>query len=190
MPDAKPAALAAIKADHANFARALKVLDREVERFAHGGDPDFELIEMAVDYLGDYPDLCHHPKEDLVQDRLKARAPEVAEIMGDLRDEHRRLAELVKKFTKVVDKVLLDTEMPRDEFTEAATEFLDFFRSHMLMEELRFLPAAERALTPEDWAEIDAALVAAADPVLTADDSAPLKRLAREIEEIAAEAGG
>ena len=188
MPDATPDALAAIKADHANFARALKVLDREVDNFAHGGDPDFELIEMVVDYLGDYPDLCHHPKEDLVHDRLKVRAPEVAEIMGDLHDEHRRLGELVKKFAKVVDKVLLDTEMPRQEFTAAATEFLDFFRSHMLMEELRFLPAAQRELTPEDWEEIDAALAEAADPVLNAEDSAPLRRLAREIEEIAAEA--
>ena len=74
------------------MAALVKALEWQVAEFDAGRAPDYDVIRSAVDYFLSFPDLYHHPKEDLVFSRLKARAPDVVERIGDLRREHEALA--------------------------------------------------------------------------------------------------
>jgi hemerythrin-like domain-containing protein len=44
-------------------------------------------------------------------------------------------------------------------------KYVDFYFQHMSLEEKQVLPLAERVLTAQDWAELDAAFAANRDPL-------------------------
>lgn len=157
--------IAQLREDHANIARILDLLAREVIAFNQGRAPDYYLVELILDYILGYPQLVHHPKEDLLFERLQSRAPDAAADVGDLKREHAELATLTRRFSAAVGNILHDAELPREWFVDVANDFLTFMRRHMQMEEVTFYPAALRALSDEDWRQIDAVIEAPADPL-------------------------
>ncbi len=160
--------LDAIYEDHANMAKMLNALERQLAVFDAGETPDYDIVRGVVDYCLDYPDLYHHPKEDLVFERLEAVDPEAAAKVGDLPGAHAELAALVRRLEEAVNAVLGDLEVPRGRFDETLRAFLDATRRHMALEESAFLPAARRALSAADLAEIDARLGPRGDPLFGA----------------------
>lgn len=48
--------------------------------------------------------------------------------------------------------------------------YVSGYLEHIRIEEVSVLPLAERVLTPEDWVELDAALLANLDPLAQPDD--------------------
>jgi len=61
-------------AEHANFSKLLDLLERQVASFHDGGSPDYELMLEIMYYMTHYPDVLHHPKEDLVFASWTARS--------------------------------------------------------------------------------------------------------------------
>ena len=173
--------LDAIHEDHANLAKLLDALERQLAVFDAGETPDYDIIRGVVDYCLDYPDLYHHPKEDLVFERLKARDPAAAAEAGDLPGEHEELAALTRRLQEAVEAVLSDLEVPRGRFDDTLREFLDTYREHMSMEERAFLPAARRSLSAADLAEIQARLDHPEDPLFGAPSEKRFAALRRDI---------
>ena len=54
------------------------MLERELSVFDRGDRPNYEVVVGVIDYFKDYPDSCHHPKEDMIFDKLKSRDPAAA----------------------------------------------------------------------------------------------------------------
>ncbi len=154
-----------LRNDHGNFVKLLNVLDRQIVELAAGGRADFDLLGSIVEYSLNYPDLCHHPKEDRVYKKLRDRDPAAARDIGDLEDEHRRLAAVVRRLAAAIATLRRDSELGSDGVVAVAREYMGFLHRHMEMEEQRFFPAAVQALTLDDWAAIDAAFVSRADPL-------------------------
>lgn len=146
-----------LRREHRGMVRLLGVLERQIARFEAGAAPDYEIVESLVDYFIDFPDACHHPKEDLVFAKLRLRDPRAVARIGDLHAEHEELAELTLRFADGFDGMLEDPALPGDWFRHSAHQFADFLRRHIRIEEDVLFPAAERALEPFDWTEIDAA---------------------------------
>jgi len=160
--------LAALRRDHGGMAQLFAAVERQLARFGRGETPDYDVLRGVLDYCLTYPDLYHHPKEDLVYARLSRLDPAAAAAVGDLAAEHRPLAEATRRFAAALRNLLQDQEVPREAFDRAAREFLDSHRRHIAMEEKSFFPAAEASLTAADWAAIEAELASRADP-LSAD---------------------
>jgi len=154
-----------LREEHRNMATLLTLLNREVLAFSQGKSADFELVESILEYNLHFPDACHHPKEDVIYKRLCERDADAAKAVGDLASEHTELHALTMRLSSAVENVLRDRELPRDWFVEVAGEYLRFLRRHMQMEEVVFFPAAERVLTDEDWARVDAQVFNQDDPV-------------------------
>jgi len=178
---AMPKTLDALRDDHMDMARLFDLLGRELKVFKTGEHPDYDLIKKILDYCLAYPDQCHHPKEDLVYEKLRGRSPDTAGIIGDLAAEHQKLAAFTLKFSTALGNVLEDEQLPRDWFLDVANDFLSFSRRHMQMEEVLFFPAARKNLTPADWAEIEAAIESRIE---TAFDEHTLKRFEASYREI------
>jgi hemerythrin-like domain-containing protein len=77
--------------EHCNIESLLRVLEQELSVFERGDRPDYNVILAVINYFKDYPDSCHHPKEDLIVEKLKARDPLKAATIGDLEAEHREV---------------------------------------------------------------------------------------------------
>jgi hemerythrin-like domain-containing protein len=175
--------IAELRQDHRNMARILDLLAREMIAFKEGRTPDYYLVESILDYTLDFPHAVHHPKEDLLFERLKLRAPEAAAGVGDLAREHATLETLTRRFAAAVANVLRDEELPRGWFLDVANDYLGFVRRHMQMEEVTLFPAALRALAPADWDEIDALVHAAVDPLFGGNADERYRALYDEIVE-------
>jgi hemerythrin-like domain-containing protein len=151
--------------DHRNMRLLLDIIEEETQAYREGSVPDFDLLQMIADYTLHYPDLIHHPKEDLVFERLVIRDPEARIFIGDLVKEHKRLSALTRRFAAAISNVAHDVELPREWLDALTREYLLANRMHMQTEEEHFLPRAMAMLTEGDWAVIDERVTDTDDPV-------------------------
>jgi len=154
-----------LRREHANMASLVKTLEWQVNEFEQGGRPDYEVIRSAVDYFLAFPDLYHHPKEDMVYTRLLSRDPAVAQQIGDLRHEHEIIAVRTREFSAGLNAVLDEAQVPREAFVRWARGFIEVQMAHMRMEEDVFFPAALQALTAADWEALTAEMTSEEDPL-------------------------
>jgi hemerythrin-like domain-containing protein len=70
--------------EHRNIEKLLAILERELEVFDRGDRPDYEVIRAVISYFKVYPEVYHHPQEDLVFAKLRERDPVAAAKVGDL----------------------------------------------------------------------------------------------------------
>jgi hypothetical protein len=52
--------------EHRNIEKLLAILERELEVFDRGDRPDYEVIRAVISYFELYPEVYHHPQEDVV----------------------------------------------------------------------------------------------------------------------------
>ena len=57
--------------EHRNIEKLLAILERELEVFDRGDRPDYEVIRAVISYFEVYPEVYHHPQEDLVFAKLR-----------------------------------------------------------------------------------------------------------------------
>lgn len=136
------------------------------EHRRHGSLPDFGTLRAMLFYIDEFPERLHHAKESsLLFPRLRSRSPEAREVLDRLDHEHEQGERAIRE----LEHALLAFEMMgmarRDAFEEAARHYVDFYLTHMRLEETEILPLAERMLTAEDWVELDAAFSLNRDPL-------------------------
>ena len=76
--------------EHRNIEKLLAILERELEVFDRGDRPDYEVIRAVISYFEVYPEVYHHPQEDMVFAKLRTRDPVAAAKVGDLAREHHK----------------------------------------------------------------------------------------------------
>lgn len=185
-------ALAILQREHRALAAVLHCFDQVLkEVHAKRLEPDFALFEAILQYVQDFPDRFHHPKEDeLLFPAVRRRAPEVGAALDTLAHQHeegvRHTNEL--KWRLAAWKEGGAAAFPA--FEAAASAFIDYQRRHMGLEEREILPAARRALTGEDWAHIDAAFAANEDPMFGNRPKAAFDALFSRIATLAPEPHG
>lgn len=157
-----------LREEHRNIAKLLDILEREIERAAMAGDPDWNVLHGIVSYFCDYPDRCHHPKEDAIFSRLQARNPDSASAIGDLHGEHQAVRLRAQRFRDHIQSIFLEDVLPRERLVGSARAFIDAERRHMMKEEEMFFPLAEKLLSEEDWQAIESQLGSELDPLLRA----------------------
>jgi hemerythrin-like domain-containing protein len=175
-------------AEHRNIEKLLGALERELNVFDSGHRPDYEVIRAVIDYFQNYPDTCHHPKEDIIVEKFKLRNPASAAVVGDLQAEHQEGARRLRRVAQAVEHVLNDEILPRQEVDDIIRDFIVHERLHMTMEERIVFPAMVRALSPEDWADIASKIVHRYGPLSAPDFEEQFSTLRRNILELEDEA--
>ena len=51
-----------LRQEHRNIEKLLLVLERELDVFARGERPDYEVVQAVIAYFQVYPDTYHHPQ--------------------------------------------------------------------------------------------------------------------------------
>jgi hemerythrin-like domain-containing protein len=177
-----------LRQEHRNIEKVLRVLERELNVFDHGDRPNYEVVLAAIEYFKDYPDSCHHPKEDVIFAKLKARDATATAKIGDLEAEHREEAKRLRRVAQAVESVLNDQDLMRTTVTDVIRDFIEHERRHMAMEERVVFPAALNALRASDWAEIALKLADREDPLSQPELEERFNMLRRKIVELENEA--
>ena len=128
--------------------------------------PDFRALRAMLFYVDEFPEQRHHRKEsELLFPKLRARTPLSRELLDRLDTEHARGEHMIRELEHALLGFEMLGEPRRAAFEEAARRYVDFYFSHMGLEEREILPLAERVLTREDWIELDEAFEANRDPL-------------------------
>lgn len=159
-----PEILDRLHREHADFARLLDLLERQLALFDRG-DADYDTIGAILQYCIEYPDAVHHPEEDMIYAMLRDIDPALAAEVGDLEDEHRSLAERTRVLVRLVERILSEEPVDREEVHELTRDFILRYRHHIAREELHVFPAARQVLSDKDWVAIDSRLDGPDDPL-------------------------
>jgi hemerythrin-like domain-containing protein len=163
------ATLRRLRTEHGHMARLLRLFENELLRLECDRSADLKLLRNVLQYCVSYPELCHHPKEDLIYGRLRQRDPEAVRAFGNLVTEHEVLKRQVLEVLGMVEALRKGRGPSHGPSPGAvareARNFLDFYRRHMAAEEACLFAAAARSLTGADWSEIDGRVGNREDPL-------------------------
>ena len=157
--------IAALNRDHANVAKLLDLLESEILAIEVGKTPDYSLLRKIMQYITQYPDTFHHPKEDLIFAQLVRREPEVHADVEALLNEHVSLGVAGLEFECSLLTTNIDSVNVREGLAAVGFAYIRVLREHMLIEEGILFPIAMEVLTKEDWKLIEEQVDTFEDPL-------------------------
>jgi len=132
----------------------------------HGRVPDFQVLGAMIYYIDTVPERLHHPKEDkYLFALLRARCPSARLLLDRLHQEHQAGAEKIRTLAQALARYEHGGNTEFAVFATLVDDFVAFEWEHMRREEKEVLPLAEKHLTADDWAAIDAAFLGHTDPL-------------------------
>jgi hemerythrin-like domain-containing protein len=160
-------ALDTIRSEHAALAAMLRSIPLLLaQQRRHGTQPDFAALRAMLFYVDEFPEKRHHRKEsEMLFPMLRARSPLARETLDRLDADHHRGGTRIRELEHLLLGYEMMGEPRRAAFEQAVDDYLRFYLAHMALEEQQVLPLAERVLTPEDRADLDAAFAANRDPL-------------------------
>jgi hemerythrin-like domain-containing protein len=173
-----------LRQEHQNIEKLLRVMEQELRVFDRGERPDYEVLRAIIEFFKKYPASCHHPKEDLIYEKFKARDPDWAASIADLEAEHREGAVRLHRVAQAIKNVLDDQEVLREDVDRIVHDFIDNERKHIALEDEVVFPAIVDTLQPADWADIALTLADRYGPPSTADFEEQFSTLRRNILEL------
>jgi hemerythrin-like domain-containing protein len=163
----KKISLHIIRDEHASLAAMLRSMVQLVERGpVEDKQKFFEVMRAMLFYIDAFPERLHHPKEsNLLFPKILKRAPEVIGAIDRLERDHRQSEKAVRELLHLLLAWELLGTTRRHDFVSALAPYVESYLEHMRIEETIILPAAEIALSEEDWTELDLAFEQNADPL-------------------------
>lgn len=161
--------------EHSALSAMLRSVLLMLSQHRSSGAPlDCASLRAILFYLDEYPEKRHHRKEsELLFPKLRARTPLSRDLLDRLDEDHTRGEHRIRELEHLLLACEMMGESRFDAFENAATRYVEFYFSHMLLEEREVIPLAEQVLTAEDWAELDEAFTTDRDPLSGGTAEAP-----------------
>lgn len=163
--------LATIRDEHRSLAAVifgLEFLVRETRE--RGTAPQFALLRAMLHYIKSFSEALHHPKEDAFLFRkLRLRTSEFNDVLDELEHQHAEGAKLVAEMDAALARYETDPAGGFSRFADAVKAYAALESPHMMLETKVVLPAAEKHLNAEDWAEMGDAFAQHHDPRFSVD---------------------
>ncbi len=155
---------------------AVRTIARRAQRSA--SRPDFTQLKSLMDYVERFPQRLHQRDEEEELFRaLEKREPGMTRTLARLRREHMAMRGYGARLRTALDYWEKGDPKAAEEATLVADDYVRYCRQHARVEQRDVLPAARKALSDAEWARIDRAFAAEADP-LAAARSGPERALA------------
>jgi branched-chain amino acid transport system ATP-binding protein len=183
-------ALRIISQDHSNLWRLATTIDLVAEEIEGGERLNPAFFTSVFDYIEQFVDHFHHPKEDDFLFRiLRLRSPDAAAILDPLQQEHHDGPERLAALREGLAQAAASPQaVPA--FLVALRSFTVRIKDHIRVEEKSAMPLARAVLTAQDWAEIDHAFLDNDDPLFGEKAKAEYRELFRRIAHLAPESIG
>ena len=159
-------ALEIISTEHRSMWQLTVVLEELCKHCAEPEHkPDAELFDLILDYIEQYVERVHEPKEETYLYRaVLERSSEGNDMIAQFKREHAGTPDAVARLRAQMKAVVLDYPEGAAEFRQAFEDYISMMRQHIMKEESDLFPLARRTLTDVDWDEINSAFADSADP--------------------------
>jgi hemerythrin-like domain-containing protein len=159
--------LRVLRGEHRAAAAVLARLQHLLADIQSGcATPNLPLIGEMIYYIDTFAARFHHPKEDgYLFRRLRERCPIARDLLDRLDAEHKTARSSVAQLGQAFARYYSGGEVEFHGFAAVVDAYCAFEWRHMSTEETQLLPLAERYLTRDDWAAIDAVLLDPHDPI-------------------------
>jgi len=151
--------------DHRNLGKLLDLLENGLLALQSGSDPDYPLMVDIVEYVYSYPDVFHHPREDLLYQRAIERDPSVREEIEAVLMQHAELKKSTHSLLDSLNAVLDGALVDKVSLIGKIKDYIDLQRTHIVLEEAGIYPQVERLLTPDDIDWLDEQRPPSNDPL-------------------------
>ena len=146
--------MSGLRTDHRNMALLLDLLDLETERLAASGEPDYDLVRDIMLYMTEYPDVVHHPKEDLIYQRLRSLHPEIDDDLKRVETDHQNIEKSGLMLKNDIEAMSVGANLNRDEIIDNLRQYIEQLREHMYWEEKELFTLADELQSDGDWSAV------------------------------------
>jgi hemerythrin-like domain-containing protein len=145
-----------LRSDHAGLSRVLREIDLQQSRLQSSPESARPVLSEAMRYLLVYQHSVHHPREDRLFARIRAREPGLYRNMSRLVREHRtgqqRAEALAGELARATFAQLRGKR--GQQLAKQLQQYVQHTREHMKREEAVFYTGSERVLRPADWSAL------------------------------------
>jgi hemerythrin-like domain-containing protein len=127
--------------EHRLVERMIRLLRQQLEKVGSQKKADPVFIDIAVDFIKNYADQCHHGKEEDILFRdlaKKALSDEHRGIMEELLAEHVRARKATKSLLEAKERYLNGDAAALHDIVDAITWLVSFYPIHIEKEDRQF----------------------------------------------------
>ena len=146
--------MSSLRSDHRNMAMLLDLLDAEIGRLAASGESDYDLVRDIMWYMTEYPDVVHHPKEDIVYRHVKSLRPEIHAELERVETDHQYIEETGLKLRNSIEAISNGANLDRNEVFEKCRLYKEHLLEHMYWEETELFSLADELQHFGDWSAV------------------------------------
>lgn len=154
-----------LQLDHKNIYRLLGLLEKQVDHIAAGEYADFQIIADIMHYFVNYPDVYHHPHEDILFNAIKKKNINAADLIDEIVTDHQVMAEESSTIYDEMKQLQGDAIFSRDEIVQRLRDYIAHYHAHIEKEETGLFAVAKNTLKDDDWREIDNEIGNTDDPL-------------------------
>lgn len=145
-----------LREDHAGLSRVLRELDAQQSALTTTPETARPVLTEAMRYLLVYQHSVHHPREDRLFARIRARQPQLYQNMQRLVREHRVGRERAETLARELARTPIAQLRGRvgARLSRQLQYYVQQTRKHMRREEAVFYAGSERVLRAADWAAL------------------------------------
>jgi acetyl esterase/lipase/hemerythrin-like domain-containing protein len=142
------------------------MIEDEAALLAEGKPADLDCIADVLNYIIHYPDRYHHPKEELIFDRMVDADDNTQKVIKRLRRGHEEVATMGRDIEQEVESCKGSrSKKKRQALGRHLDVYINGLREHMHLEETQVFKPAMELLSAADWASIDKQIKPIIDPV-------------------------
>ena len=123
------------------------------------------IMYDIMNYMINYPDVFHHPHEEILFKKLKEVDTVAAKTIERLNEEHKKLHELGAELERTLHMAISGNIVSKDKLSSEIKEYLEIIREHMNIEERQVFPLLREEMTQDDWERLRPSLEQVQDPL-------------------------
>lgn len=140
--------------EHRHMALLYSCLEDMADQLGCGDDVEVSRLHDIMRYVSHYPDLFHHPREEVLFRRLRRVSPRFADAINHASREHKELRALADRIDGLVQGMEGDEVIDRRQLVQQIREFIALGRRHMEREECELFRPALVKLDADAWKHV------------------------------------
>ena len=171
-----------LRAEHRHMGTVLNLFSDQLDALEAGEFVDTHVVYEIMDYITNWPDQFHHPREDIIYARVAKISPKAADEVNTLQRDHDATTKRGKDLLKIIAR-WRENEVKSTMVVKHGRAYISHIYEHMNVEEKVVFPHIEAQLTLEDWRELEQenSLQAVSSPIFGTAVEREYRNLARNL---------
>lgn len=154
-----------LRREHADMRRVIILIRLQLDLLERHAQPDLVLLTNALYYMRKFPSVVHHPKEELIFEKLLARGAPVQKEVEQLHAQHQEIYALEDDLIELALALQKGDCKAEARLLEFGRHYLAIQSMHVETEERFLFPAALQNLRAYDWKDVRKKSVSIDDPL-------------------------